>query len=144
MSAKPKGQRQKVCGQPKDGEGGGREQFPVGRIAEGDGAELENLKNGEGQGEEGGPDQIEGKTEQRHEGKHDIGEGDKAVVKRDRALPAKTAEQGAAPVFLIIRKGWEVEDKKKCERQRGERDDKHDQQTVIFPRLKQKAMEGMT
>jgi hypothetical protein len=116
--------------------------FQLGGSAEGDGAELENLKNGEGQGEEGGPDQIEGKTEQRHEGKHDIGEGDKAVMKRDGALPAKTAEQRAAPVFLVIHKGWEVEDKKVCERQRGERNDKHDQQAVIFPGLKQKANGG--
>lgn len=134
-SAKPEGHGQEIGGQSKHGEGGGGEEFPVGRTAEGDGAELDDLEDGEGQGEKGRPEQGEGKTEQRSGCEDGIGEGDQAVVKRDGALPRQVAQECAALVFFVIGKGGEVENEKVCESERGERNGEERQQAVDFAGL---------
>ena len=55
--ANPKRDGEKVGGQSKDGEGGGMEESPVGRQSKGYVAELKNLIENEGKGEEGRPDE---------------------------------------------------------------------------------------
>ena len=64
----PKSECKEIGCQSKNSEGGRVEDRPVGRQAEGDVAELENLVEGKGKREEGRPDKRQRKAER---GRHD-------------------------------------------------------------------------
>ena len=82
---------------------------------------MKNLKDGERQREKSRSNQVESKTKQRHEGEHQIGKDDEAVMEWNSPLPGEATEQGATFVFLIIWEGDEITNEKIGECQNRER-----------------------
>lgn len=97
-----------------------------------------DLEGGEGQGEEGGRDDVESKAEERRERECEVGEGDQAVVERNGAFPGEAAEECAALVFLVVGKGGEVEDEKVGEGKRCQRKQQCCEQARHFSGLQEK------
>ena len=118
--ASPECECQKVDGETKDAQGCGVEEQPVWFCAEGDVAELVDLIKGKRKGEESGRKQIEGDVDSRH-GKHkNIGEQHKDVMKRHDTFPAEAREKCDTLIFLVLRKGLEIEHDEKGKRQKRE------------------------
>ena len=106
--ASPKGECQKVNGESEDAEGGGVEQHPIGFDAEGDVAELVNLKKGKREGEKGRREDIERKVDSGHGKQKNISEQDEDMMQRHDAFPTEAREKGDTLIFLILRKGLEI------------------------------------
>lgn len=97
------------------------------------------MKDCEGQGQEGGRDEVERETEERDEGEGEIGKCDETVMQRDCAFPRQAAEQRAALIFLVVGEGGEIDDEEIREREHGQRDEEDGQQARVFPGLEEKA-----
>jgi len=91
------------------------EENPVWFCAEGDVAELVNLKEGEGECEEGGGNKIEGEVDSRHGEEKDVGKEDEDMMKRHDPFPTEAGEECDAPIFLVLRKGLKILDDEICE-----------------------------
>lgn len=136
--SQPKSKCQKIRRQSKYCQRGGCEQTPVGRVADGNGAELEYLKDGKGQSQKSWRDEIERVTKQRDEREHEISKCNKAVMQRDSTFPREAPEKCAAFIFLVFREGDEVNNKKIRQRENGQRDEDDGQQARVFSGLKEK------
>ena len=95
------------------------------------------MQKGEGKCEEGGP--KNGKTEQRRDGKDNIGKDDQAVMQWYGAFPGEAAQKCGALIFLVGRKRGKVDDQKICKGKRGQRNDDHCEQAMIFFGLQKKS-----
>ena len=84
------------------------EDRPIGRQAEGDVPELEDLIEREGEREEGGPKQGQREAESGHGEEEDVGKDDKDVMERNDALPTEAREKSDAAEFLVEGKGLKV------------------------------------
>ena len=120
--AYPEGESQEVGCESKDGEGGGVEDCPVRRQAEGDIAELDDLIDGEGQCEKGRPDECKSEAEGGHGKEKDISKDDEDVVKWNDAFPSEAGEESDAPEFLVLCKGLKIHHEEVGEGEESERD----------------------
>lgn len=137
--AEPEGESQKIGCETEDGEGGGGEEFPVGRVAIGDSAELDDLKEGKRQGQKRGRDKRQRVSNKRRGEKEQIGEGKQAVMQRDGALPAESAKHGSAVVFFVFGIGGKVQDEEVGRRQHGQWEKQEREKAGVFAGLKEKA-----
>ena len=115
--------------------------FPVGRQAEGNVAELKDLVECKRQSKEGGSQQGQGKSKGGHDEEKEISKDDEDVMKRHDALPAEAGEEGDSSVFSILRKGREVgnDEIRKSKKSQREGDGK---KAMRVPRLKDKGNGG--
>ena len=98
------------------------EDRPVGRQADGDVAELDDLIDGKGQREEGRPDERESETEGGHGEKEDVGKDEEDVMERDDTFPSEAGKESDTAKFLILREGLEVHHEEIGEGEESQRD----------------------
>lgn len=134
-SANPKGEGKEVDREPKDAEGGGVKNPPVGAQAEGDVAKLDDLIEGEGKRNKGGREQRERESEGGHGEKEYVSEENEDVMERNDAFPAEAGEEGNASEFSILRKGLKVRHDKIGEGEKGKRNC-DPEETMCASRLK--------
>ena len=117
----PEGECQKVDGEPEDSEGGGVEKQPVGLGAEGNVAELIDLKKRKRESEKGGRENVEREIDGGH-GKHkNISEQHKDVMERHDPFPTEAREESDTLIFLVLCEGLEIKHDEKSKRQECER-----------------------
>ena len=119
--ARPESEGQEIDRQPEDRERRGVEEQPVGFGAEGDVAELIDLKKRKWESEKGGREGRQRKADSGH-GKHkNISEQHKDVMERHDPFPTEAREERDALIFLVLREGLEIKHNEKSKRQECER-----------------------
>ena len=135
--SKPKSQNKEINSETKDGQGGGGEENPVWFASVGDLTKEKDLQNGKGKSKKCAT--KDRKTKQGGNCKYNIGKEDQSMMQRHGAFPGEIAEQGGALIFFVGSERGEVDDKKICERERGQWNDNDDQQAMILFGLKKES-----
>ncbi len=119
--ARPESEGQEIDRESEDRQRRGVEQQPVGLGAEGDVAELIDLKKRKRESEKGGCEDVEREVNGGHSKHKNVSEQHKDVMERHDPFPTEAREERDALIFLVLREGLEIKHDEKCKRQKCER-----------------------